>query len=108
MITKVYSIYDKATGAFMIPFYARSHGEAKRMFVNSAREKSFAFNARDYELMYLSEFDDGIGQFGVPKEEAMSVPLRIMSGLEVVAMLEKFASRPPENGVGSDASVGVE
>lgn len=109
MICKVYAVYDKAVAAFMQPFYARSHGEAKRMFVMSAREGSFAHNARDYELFWLSDFNDLTGNFGVEAQDALSVPLRIMAGPEVIAMLGKLAApKPPQNGVGEDASVGVE
>lgn len=111
MMLKVYSVYDKAVGAFLLPFMARSHGEAKRMFVSSAREH-FGHNARDYDLMYLSEFNDLTGEYGAPAEERLSLPLKIMSGPEVMAMLEKLASPKSllENGgaVGSDVNVGVE
>lgn len=97
MITKCYSVFDKAVGAFMLPFHARSHGEAKRMFVSSAREH-FVHNSRDYDLCYLCEFNDLTGEYGIDPAEKLTVPLKIMSGAEVMAMLEKLQAPVMENG----------
>lgn len=63
MIVHMYSIYDKVTGAFMHPFYARSRGEAIRSFSDAANdEKSqLSRHVNDYSLYIVGEFDDASG-----------------------------------------------
>lgn len=99
MILKVYSVYDKAVAAFMQPFYARSHGEAMRMFVASVEKNgAFAANAADYSLHWLAEYNDETGEFGVEEKDKLSVPMRLMSGLEAIAQLSQDAANPELNG----------
>lgn len=114
MILKAYSVFDKAVGAFLTPFFCRSHGEAKRRFIASASgSQDFAANVRDYELYYVSEWDDTIGGFGVPEDQRLQVPLRLMSGLEAVAAATRGVANenaPPRimpvgNGVGSGDAI---
>lgn len=65
MILQVYSVFDKAVGAHMQPFFARSEGEALRMLrqaVNTPDTQFFA-NPSDYNLCYHGEFSDQTGTF---------------------------------------------
>lgn len=100
MIIKVYAVFDKAIDAFMMPIYARSHGEAKRRFVESVKgDVRFAANAPDYGLFWLSDFNDSTGDFGVEAEAKLNVPLQIMTGLEALSAANRPASpeRPRVN-----------
>lgn len=95
MILKVYSVYDRAVSAFMQPFYARSHGEAMRMFLSSVKNsESFSANAEDYALYYLAEYNDELGEFGVPEDEKLSLPLRLMTGMEAIAQISRDTASP--------------
>lgn len=89
MIYKAYSVFDKATSAFLLPFFARTHGEAQRRFLQSVKDQAdFKTYARDYELHYCGEFDDNIGEFGKSDDERASLPFRLMTGLEVLAIID--------------------
>lgn len=58
MKLKIFSIRDAKTEAFNHPFFARTAGEAKRMFINSADNGNFAKHHADYQLFYIGDFDD--------------------------------------------------
>lgn len=77
----VFSVLDKAVGAFLQPFYARSKGEALRSFTEACHdEKSlFAKHGTDYLLMYLGEFDDVTGLFTTGEPE------RLLGAFEAVS-----------------------
>lgn len=95
MILKVFAVYDKAVLAFLRPFQARTHGEALRMFLQSVRENpDFHKNYKDYDLFFLSEFNDATGDYGVPAEQATSVPRIVMTGLEAWNLLQREAVPP--------------
>lgn len=86
MIVRYYSVYDKAVEAYLRPFEARSDGEAVRMFKASCKgNPEFAANARDYDLYFISSFDDLVGEFGVPVEERLTVPRFITTGKQLLA-----------------------
>lgn len=81
MKLEVYSIRDAKTEAFNTPFYARTNGEAKRMFINSADNGNFAKHHGDYQLFHLATFDDNTGEFHP------MVPNMIMTGTEAHDLL---------------------
>lgn len=96
MITKVFAVYDKAVGAFLQPFMARSDGEAVRMFERAANGQSdFSANVADYELFMLSEFNDLTGEYGVKPEDKLSVPRRVCTGLEVLSRAKRMLTKDP-------------
>lgn len=74
----VFSVYDKAVGAFLPPFFVRALGEAVRSFEQACSDSGhqFAKHASDYTMYKLGEFDDVCGIFTVGD------PQRIMSALE--------------------------
>lgn len=80
MILQGYSVLDKAVGAFLPVFWARSKGEALRMFLQACKdEKSqFAAQASDYVLYKLGDFDDNSGMFTSVEPE------RLLSALEAL------------------------
>lgn len=75
----VCSVYDKAVGAFLQPFYCRAVGEAVRSFTEACNDpQRFGRHAADYYLVKLGEFDDNSGLFDCGE------PSRIISAVECV------------------------
>lgn len=60
----VFSVLDKAVGAFMPPFFVRAKGEAVRTFNDAVNEKSSPFykHPLDFELYMIGHFDPDKGQ----------------------------------------------
>jgi hypothetical protein len=80
MILEVYSVFDKAVGAFLPPIFIRSRGEMMRSFqsaVNSP-DHQFAAHAADYTLMALGLWDDQSGMFSAIDPE------RVIGALELL------------------------
>lgn len=65
MILKVCSVYDTKLEEFMQPFFARTTGEAVRMFSDTVAnpESMFARHHADYALFSIGEFDTVTGVF---------------------------------------------
>lgn len=81
MILQCYSVYDKAVGCFMPPFYAKSRGEAIRMFMDAVGDKNTPFckHPEDYILFQTGEFEDGVGIF------ASREPEKVLTASEVAS-----------------------
>lgn len=91
----VYSVFDKAVEAFMKPFEARSHAEAQRMFAASFADRNpnrYFVPAADLDLFFVAEWDDAIGEFGVPASLSTHLPQRVWTGLEAEASARKSFS----------------
>lgn len=88
----VFSVYDKAVGAYLQPFYARAKGEAIRQFTEACHdEKSlFAKHGTDYLLVYLGSFDDVTGLFTTGEPE------RLLAAHEAIARSERKLDPPLE------------
>lgn len=87
MILQIYAVHDRAVGAYMQPFFARSEGEAFRLLrqaVNSP-DTSFFQNPADYTLVHLGEFSDQTGEFA-------SIPPASMVNLSSLTV--EITSRP--------------
>lgn len=79
MKLKIYSIRDAKIEAFNQPFTARTHGEARRMFMNTAAGDNNIFrNHADYQLYYIGDLDDANGELHP------MVPEMIMTGTEAM------------------------
>lgn len=80
MIIKIYAVLDKATGAFMQPFFSQSNGAAIRSLTDAVNDYShpFAKHSSDYSLYFLGEFDDTTGMF------ATNDPVRLASAHELI------------------------
>lgn len=74
----VFSVFDKAVGAFLQPFFVRSRGEALRSFTDAVNDPKSQFHNHllDYTLVCHGEFDDGSGLF------SSGEPERIVSAVE--------------------------
>lgn len=89
MITMVFSVHDKAVGAFLPPFFTRSKMEAMRSFAEACCDEKHQFfrHASDYTLYHLGEFDDSSGLFAVRD------PVRVLSAIECAVEM------PPPDGI---------
>lgn len=69
----LYSVFDKAVGAYLPPFTCRSKGEALRSFADASNNKEHNFNrhSMDYVLVHLGEFDDASALFLTHEPERM-------------------------------------
>lgn len=94
MISKVYSVLDKAVNAFLPPFFARARGEAIRSFSEAANDEKHQFRRHldDYVLYELGEFNDAAGIF------TCGEPVRIISARECLVSdpvsSSQFSMRP--------------
>lgn len=79
MILRIYAIRDKAVGAFMQPYFARSDAEALRSFQDAVSDVKSPFHAHaeDYDLYHLGHFDDAAGFVG----HLDGGPVAIVTGL---------------------------
>lgn len=59
-ILKMFTIHDSKADAYLNPFYARSTGEAIRMFEQAMNDANsqFATSPQDYSLWELGQFTD--------------------------------------------------
>ncbi|QCQ84574.1 nonstructural protein [Blackfly microvirus SF02] len=75
----VYSVHDKAAGAFLPPFFQRAKGEAIRAFEAAVKDPAHQFHqhATDYVMYELGSFDDQTGLLDTAE------PLRVISGIEI-------------------------
>lgn len=79
MMLEVFSVYDKAVGAFLPPFFSRSRGEAIRSFMEACSNAEHQFNKHraDYTLYVFGAWNDNSGSFEVGE------PMRLISALEI-------------------------
>lgn len=65
MISKIFSVYDSKSEAYLQPFFMQSRGAAVRAFVDIANDPSHAFHkhSADYTLFELGEYDDATASF---------------------------------------------
>lgn len=80
MKLECYTVFDRAVGAFMPPFFAKSHGEALRMFMDAVNSKDSLLSKHpaDYMLYACGTFDDANGTFN-PDE-----PVKLLSAVEAI------------------------
>lgn len=60
METKIFTVYDSKTQAYLPPFFTRSTGEALRMFETAANNQDHQFcqYSSDYTLFEIGSYDD--------------------------------------------------
>lgn len=85
----IFSVFDKAIGAYLRPFCMASSGQALRQFEDECAdsETPIAKHPEDYSLFLVGEFDGSSGEL-VGKE-----PLCVARAHEVVARLQAGADR---------------
>jgi len=91
----VFTVYDKATKAYLRPFFARTKGEAVRSFVEACNDDKSDFRkySTDFVLFYLGGWDDANSMFGCGE------PDRLISAAECVS---DFTAPAPRPGNGAD------
>lgn len=77
---RMYSVFDSAVGAYMQPFFARTRGEAIRMFTDACQDEKGRFIAhpQDYELYEIASWDDASGKIVQGAEH----PARLITATE--------------------------
>lgn len=89
MHIQIFAIKDRATNAFMQPFFAPTIGAAVRAFVDGMNDDNtpMAKHPDDYDLWHLGDFDDQVGHFTPPMGQlgnpANGVPIQIAIGKNV-------------------------
>lgn len=80
MIMFGFSVHDKAVGAFLPLFFARSKGEAIRSFSSALKDEKHQFRSSpgDYCLYKICEFDDNSGIV------TSDTPERVLTALEAL------------------------
>ncbi|AXH75475.1 MAG: nonstructural protein [Microviridae sp.] len=83
MIYQVCAILDKKTGAYGMPQFFRSRGEALRAFMDAcAEDKSMLKrHAEDFVFCWLGEYSDGSGSFVCPVSPEVT-----MSALDAITV----------------------
>lgn len=85
MKSKIFTVLDKATGAFLPPFFSITEGQAVRSFTECAQDSTHAFRRHhgDFALYSLGVFDDASGdftthtpQFIISATAASAMPMR--------------------------------
>lgn len=97
MILNVYSIFDKAVGAHMQPFFARSEGEALRMIKQAVNDKNSGFyqNPADYILTYHGSFEDNTGTFEIADTQNLIVLSSLTEHIApMIATPQPFTFKP--------------
>lgn len=89
----VFTVRDKAIGAFLQPFFTRSKGEAVRSFMEACNDPKHNFNrnSSDYTLFYLGDFDDVSGLFN-PQD-----PERVLAAFECLGDVNRDLPEQPDN-----------
>lgn len=61
---KMFSIRDIKGEIFNPPFFARSHGDAERSFLQAAKDEKTTISQfpEDYQLFYIGDYDDQSGR----------------------------------------------
>lgn len=86
MKKNVYAIFDAKLEAHGDPLFARTHGEALRMFEGAVIKEGHQFNvnAEDYTLMAVGEWNDQTGTL-----ENYSANIALGNALQVRAQYEE-------------------
>lgn len=89
----LYAVLDKAVVAFMPPFAARAHGEARRLFSHHLFGNGPSqIPPTDLDLYFVGEYDQSSGLFAVPEGHEGKLPLLITTGRQALADLNKVKS----------------
>lgn len=62
MILRAYSVKDLQVQAFLPPIFARTDGEAARIFIQACANGGLKANPTDYEMYYIGTFNDDNGR----------------------------------------------
>lgn len=79
MRMQMFSVYDKAVGCYMQPFFTRSKGEAIRSFSDACSDNNtnFCKHPEDFVLFFIGEYDEDDGCLFSP-----SSPDKVISAIE--------------------------
>ena len=81
MITKMFSVYDSKTEAYMAPFFMGARGQAIRSFVDTAGEGTsmIAKHPEDFTLFELGDFDDATASLSLhPTPVSLGIAIELL------------------------------
>lgn len=83
MFLAMFTVYDKAAGAFLPPFFERTDGAATRAFQQACNSEKHNFfqSPDDYALYGVGSFDDATGKL-TPIEPRLIVEARAMKSTD--------------------------
>lgn len=81
----IYSIYDKKSATYSLPFYAPSADVAIRCVINAMLDKKIDFylHAEDYSVRFIGEFDQQTGFISC--DDACIVTVKTCEELAIMA-----------------------
>lgn len=85
---QMYSIYDKVSKVYILPFYQSNERVAIRSFVSGMMDSTHQLSQHphDFVLFHMGEFDD---ESGLTVQEKAG-PIRVLDGLEAMRMKERM------------------
>lgn len=74
MKLNIYSVFDKAVGAYMRPFFMQSDGQATRGFTDECvrADSEMSKHPEDYALFRVGIFDDNKGMLTVEEPQCLA------------------------------------
>lgn len=84
MILQMFSILDKALGAYRPPHPAHTEAQAVRAFGDLLEEPQLEFfkHPTDYSLHHVGEWDDGLGLFSPAEHKRLVVEASALLALK--------------------------
>lgn len=88
----VYSIYDKKSATYSLPFYAPTHDTVCRVVVSSMidRRADYYLHSEDYSIRFIGEYDEKQGLM-IPCD-----PVSIKTCEELAVMADELRKRKLE------------
>lgn len=98
MLHRVYSIRDLKAEYYNRPFFARSEGEAIRIFVESAKDNLLDRYPDDFKLFFIGTFDDNRAELDAvgPVSIGTVSEVRVMVDVNHKAMLKEERRKKKE------------
>lgn len=83
MKLQMMSVFDRALGAYMQPWFAQSKGQAQRMFTDEINnpQGDMHKHPEDYALFHLGEWDN---ETGALTKEPINAPEQIATGANCI------------------------
>lgn len=104
MLKQIFTVRDAKAEAYLVPFFARSRGEAIRMLTDAVNDPQhqFGIHAEDYMLFHLGAFDEETGEIHLfPQQEPIITCLELKRDVPItpehIAQVNKVKEDNPPN-----------
>lgn len=107
---QIFAIKDTCAEVYLRPIFARSEGEALRIFEDAANaspdQSIVAKHPQHYQLYHIGEWNDSVAQIDwiPPVHRANAIDLVKLPRVEASSPLEPFTEQRSGNGVDAHAS----